>query len=187
MYYDNIEFFPIPEYNDYFISKCGKVLSCKIRYNQHHKTFKYIKLRLDKSTISEHYSRYIMKLRKDGNYINERLHRLLAITFIPNPDNLPEVDHKDGNSLNNDLSNLRWCSHQQNSYNTGMFSHNTSGYKGVSWKKDRSRWKAYITYNGKQIHGGYYKNMEDAITSRRALEDKYWDKEFIARNSRIEV
>lgn len=54
---------------------------------------------------------------------NELLHRLLAETFIPNPDNLPCINHKDGNKLNNDLSNLEWCSYSENNkhaYRTGL-------------------------------------------------------------------
>lgn len=44
-------------------------------------------------------------------------HRLVAETFIPNPDNLPEVDHIDGNKQNNNQKNLRWVSHKDNMKN----------------------------------------------------------------------
>lgn len=43
-----------------------------------------------------------------------RIHRLVAMAFIPNPDNLPEVNHKDGNPLNNHVDNLEWCTRSQN-------------------------------------------------------------------------
>lgn len=53
-------------------------------------------------------------LRKNGKTITHKLHRLVAETFIPNPDNLPEVNHKDENKANNVVSNLEWCSSTYN-------------------------------------------------------------------------
>ena len=47
------------------------------------------------------------------------IHRLLAETFIPNPENKPCVDHKDGNRQNNSLSNLRWDSYSENNSRFG--------------------------------------------------------------------
>lgn len=54
------------------------------------------------------------RLRVDGKYITRYQHRLLAETFIPNPDNLPVVDHIDGNKGNNSLDNLEWVSRSEN-------------------------------------------------------------------------
>lgn len=53
-------------------------------------------------------------LYNNGKRNTIALHRLLATTFIPNPDNLPMINHKDENPLNNDLSNLEWCSGSYN-------------------------------------------------------------------------
>jgi hypothetical protein len=58
--------------------------------------------------------------RKDGYQvisINRKiiyLHRFLAEKFIPNPNNYPCINHKDGNPSNNDFNNLEWCSYKQN-------------------------------------------------------------------------
>ena len=57
------------------------------------------------------------------NRKNRNVHRVIAETFIPNPNNLPCVNHKDGNKLNNSVDNLEWCTHSKNvfhAYQTGL-------------------------------------------------------------------
>lgn len=53
-------------------------------------------------------------LAKEGVRKNYRVHRLVAMTFIPNPNNLPIINHKDENRLNNSVDNLEWCTQKYN-------------------------------------------------------------------------
>lgn len=57
---------------------------------------------------------FICSLSKNTIRKSILLHRLIALTFVPNPLNLPEVNHKDGNKLNNHVDNLEWVTRQQN-------------------------------------------------------------------------
>jgi hypothetical protein len=56
----------------------------------------------------------IVKLYKNGTKRTIVVHRLVAAAFIPNPYNLPQVNHKDENKDNNDVSNLEWCTNEYN-------------------------------------------------------------------------
>lgn len=62
----------------------------------------------------EHYGYHFVALSKDNGYHNKLVHRLVAEAFIPNPNNYPCVNHKDGNKSNNSVSNLEWCTIKQN-------------------------------------------------------------------------
>lgn len=66
---------------------------------------------------------YCYVVLSDNSYKKKRwlVHRLIAITFIPNPDNLPVVNHKDEDKSNNIVTNLEWCTQSYNlSYNDGQ-------------------------------------------------------------------
>lgn len=58
---------------------------------------------------------YTVILKKDKTQKHKQLHRLIAGAFIPNPDNLPYINHKDENKLNNSIENLEWCTPRYNS------------------------------------------------------------------------
>ena len=109
---------------------------------------------------------YTVSLRNDGNMYTKNIHKLIAEYFIANPYNKQCVDHIDNNRLNNNVSNLRYATSQENSMNRKLNSNNTSKYKGVCYSKLFNRWNAYITINGKMKNLGYFKNLEDAINAR---------------------
>jgi AP2 domain/HNH endonuclease len=88
------------------------------------------------------------------------MHRL-----IMNPSKVEEVDHIDGNGLNNQKKNLRICSHSKNLRNRGKQLNNTSGFKGVYRPKTSKTWRAQITVNRKQMHLGSFNNKEDAYAA----------------------
>lgn len=83
-----------------------------------------------------------------------------------------EIDHKDGNKLNNLRSNLRYCTSSQNKWNRGLSVTNRSGYKGVSWRRDRGKWDARIKAHGKQHCLGVFTCKHEAAKAwnKAALE-----------------
>ena len=104
---------------------------------------------------------------------NFNIHRLIATYFIPNPDNLPCIDHIDNNKQNNTINNLRWCTQKQNTQNVSKRTTNTSSiYKGVSWDKSISKWRVQIRKNGKNKHIGYCDDEKEAarIYNEKAIE-----------------
>lgn len=84
------------------------------------------------------------------------------------------IDHINRNTLDNRKENLRLATMQQNAMNRSVQPNNTSGVPGVSWRKDRNKWRAFITINGKQKALGLYENKEDAIAARKLAEEKYF-------------
>jgi hypothetical protein len=109
---------------------------------------------------------YYINLCKDGNIYKKRIHKLVGETFIPNPQNKQCIDHKDNDRLNNNVNNLRYATIKENSMNSKLSSRNTSNFKGVSFLKQRNKYKAYIKFNGKNKHLGYFDKIEDAINAR---------------------
>lgn len=76
-----------------------------------------------------------------------------------------EVDHIDGDGLNNRRSNLRYATKAQNQHNSRLQCNNTSGSKGVSWNKAARRWRAFICIHGRQVHLGLFHEKSAAAAA----------------------
>lgn len=97
---------------------------------------------------------YITSSDEDGYHTT--MHR-----FIAKPPIGMVIDHKDGDKLNNRMSNLRVCTQVENMQNRVAASKpKTSKYKGVCWSKKDNRWRATIKVSGKQIGLGYFRDEE---------------------------
>ena len=105
-----------------------------------------------------------------GKAYHQRLHTFILSVTV-------EIDHKNRNGLDNRRSNLR-ISNGKNQRNVGMRAHNTSGFKGVSKDKQRSKWKwkASITLCGKVINLGRSHDILEAARLYDKAATKYFGK-----------
>lgn len=134
---------PIRGYEEYHVDTNGTI------YNKNGSIKKY-------SLNSKGYC--IVNFIINGKRIGAQIHRLVALQFIPNPNNLPEVNHKDGNKQNNNIANLEWCTAKENichSYNMlHRESTNTKKIIGV----DRSTKDIVYEFSSLADAGRYFSN-----------------------------
>ena len=103
--------------------------------------------------------------------IQYRVHRLV---FLYHFGYLPEiVDHIDGDKLNNRIENLRAATNQTNQWNAKTPKSNTSGVKGVSWRKGRGRWIVTLSVEGSRKYFGSYRDLELAELVAQEAREKY--------------
>jgi len=125
--------FEIDEYPGYFV---GTDLNI---YSERRGSIKMLKQSLDNNGY------YYIKLKKDKIEYHNLIHRLIAQTFIPNPNNLPCIDHINQYKHDNRPCNLRWVTHKDNSRNRDIGKNNTSGILGVRFDSINNRWIAEWT------------------------------------------
>jgi hypothetical protein len=105
----------------------------------------------------------------DKKYYQHRIIFLMHNGYFPT-----EVDHIDGNKLNNKIENLRAATTKQNQWNSKKPITNTSGYKGVSWHKNKNNWISSITLFGKLKYLGSFKTAEQAHEAYKQAAIKHF-------------
>jgi len=149
----------VPEYEDYQVSSFGNV-----------KSLKWGKERILRAGINGdgYLSVVLYKKLKQKSL---KVHILVAMAFLGHkPDGHKiVVDHKDNNKLNNKLTNLRLTTNRENCSKDRK---GISEFVGVSWSKKRNKWRAYIDFEYRQIHLGYFDLELDAKNAyNKALDE----------------
>jgi hypothetical protein len=114
----------------------------------------------------------ISTIREKGKRKTIYLHQVIMGTM--NKGREIQIDHIDGNGLNNIRENLRRCTGFQNQHNRRRCRKSTSKYKGVNWNIGTKKWISRICCNRKRIHLGYFKNELDAAIAYNAAAIKYF-------------
>lgn len=128
-----VEIKPIKDYEDYLISTDGIV-------TRNGKQLGFIN--------AQGYATVCLCKNNIQKFIT--IHRLVGLTFIPNPDNKKEIDHIDRDRTNNHISNLRWCSPSENQRNRTTLVGNNK-YTGVTWCSIMKKFRARIKIQRKEI------------------------------------
>jgi hypothetical protein len=109
--------------------------------------------------------------------INNKKFKEHQIVYLMNHGYIPkEIDHINGNKLDNRIENLREVSRLQNMYNKPAYKTNTSGSKNVSWKAKISKWQVDISFNGKRKYIGVFEDFELAELVAAEARNKYHGK-----------
>ena len=127
--------------NRYIVYCDGRVWSVKrnrfLNFAKHPKG--YLRMRIDKK--------------------QHMVHRIIAECFIPNPDNLPEVNHKNMDKTDNRVENLEWCTSRQNKQHQVK---SVKQFFGVRHHKQTDKYQARVWFNNRNNSLGYFNTPEEA-------------------------
>ena len=157
----------VNDFEEYEVSNYGNVRNVSTGEELRQSVYKEY-LRVD---LFKNFGRYDMVQKTID------VHRLVALSFIPNPSNKRIVDHIDKDKLNNHIENLRWATHSENGMNRSTPKNNTSGQNGVTLDKRSNKWKVQISIDKKQKHIGVFSTFDEAVKVRKEQEAIHY-KEF---------
>ena len=111
---------------------------------------------------------YVRIMVNGTAYLAHRLIYLMHHGFLPE-----FIDHINGNARDNRIENLRAVTKQENNRNRKINGNNQSGIKGVHWDAPRKKWKAQLSFDGRQHYLGLFLTLEDAAEAVRKARSKH--------------
>lgn len=159
----------------YMVSSFGRCISLK-----------YGKYRIMKPNLSkarENYMRYVYPLYVKCKRKMYKAHRMVADAFIPNPNNYPQIDHIDGNPLNNRVDNLRWCNNTINQNNpitrrktVATLAGHEGHYHKLAQIKNGKIIRTYVSCREAEKYGFHLSDMSKCLNGIRKHHKGYeWE------------
>lgn len=154
---------PIPEVSgNYEVSNFGRVKSVFREIKRKNGYPITTEERLLKLTPHCVYKYLCVGLGERGSKKTYKVHRLVATAFIPNPRQLPFVNHINGCRTDNSIQNLEWVTLRENSCHGVLGKNKTSRFLGVSYDPVNKKWVAATYFEGKSIHIGRFLTEDEA-------------------------
>lgn len=153
----------------YQVSDLGNVKSLKRYVSNGHALIEVKEKLLTKKLTKKGY--LSVTFRHYDHFSTPLIHRLVAIAFVPNPENKPEVNHKNGIKIDNRKQNVEWSTSMENCCHREKVNVKTSSFTGVYWDKKDRKWKASIRFSGKQKHLGSFDDELSAYNARVQFEE----------------
>jgi hypothetical protein len=125
------------------------------------------------SAYKWHYSKSSKNYGRAKSNLGKRGKSVMMHRFIMNAPIGLEVDHINGNPLDNRRSNLRLVTHEENQANMSLSVRNKVGYKGVSWHKKAKKWQAHIMVKGNKMYLGLFLTAKDAAKAYNMASIRY--------------